>query len=131
MCKFAGKWFGKGYIYTKNTSSDDDIVKTKDHVEIHITMQSKYIYEIKVKSDFISNYVDYFLGFYNYKAKTIQAIHHTSTNETNGISNFYIANNKLYNMFNFIFNNKIIVSGEIKLKKQKIKKRSTHYNSKK
>lgn len=119
MCKFYGKWIGKGYIYYKNTTSNNDIVKKKDYVEIDIIRQSKYIYEIKVKADLVPNYTDYFLGFYNPKAKTIQAIHHTPTNETNGISNFYVSNNKLYNLFNFIQNKKIFISGEIKLKKQK------------
>lgn len=119
MCKFSGKWIGKGYVYTKNTLSNNDIVKTKAFVEINIIKQSKYIYEIKVKTDLVPNYTDYFLGFYNSNAKTIQAIHHTPRNETNGISNFYISNNKLYNLFNFIQNKKIFVSGEIKLKKHK------------
>ena len=122
MCKFSGKWIGKGFIYTKNISTNNDIVKTKDLVEINIIKQSKHIYEIEVRAKLVPNYTDYFLGFYNSNAKTIQAIHHTPTNEIDGISNFYIKNNKLYNMFNFIANKKIFISGEIKLKKIKNKK---------
>ncbi len=55
MCKFSGKWIGKGYTYTKNTTSDDvDIIKVKDFVEIDIRKQSKYIYEIKLKANSLS-----------------------------------------------------------------------------
>src|SRR3990167_5332737 len=102
MCKFEGKWIGSGYIYTKKVldcenNFTSDLIKTKDNVEININKVSNNIYEIKVNAILVPDYTDYFLGFYNHNAKTIQAIHHTPTNETNGISNFYIKKNKLYN----------------------------------
>lgn len=115
MCDFEGYWKGIDYVFEKNTLNNI-VTKNKYTVEIKIKKQSNYIFEIEVLSDFAPGYIDKFLGFYNSNAKTIQAIHHNPTYKVDGLSNFYIRKNKLYNGFNFIKNN-TITTGNIKLKK--------------
>ena len=116
MDEFEGIWRGGGKIYTKNIV-DFHIEEKIDYAEIRINKLSTYVYEIEVRADLFPDYVDRLLGFYNANTKTINAVHHGVLFKTNGISNFYIKNCKLYNGFNFISATDFI-TGNLKLKKQ-------------